>query len=78
MESVWEPLGVPVARTSERLRASELGANLPALSGAGKENTMSIENLIVDLEESVELPEAGANVGGFPCGVVGGVVYILV
>lgn len=38
---------------------------------------MSITQLIVDLEEQVELAAEGANVGGFPCGVVGGIVFVL-
>jgi hypothetical protein len=38
---------------------------------------MSITQLIVDLEEQVGLSEQGANVGGFPCGVIVGVVFVL-
>ncbi len=38
---------------------------------------MSITKLIVELEEQIELSGEGANVGGFPCGVVAGVVFIL-
>ena len=39
---------------------------------------MNVENLIAELEESVELIGAGANVGGFPCSVVHVVVGIYV
>jgi hypothetical protein len=35
---------------------------------------MKMENMVVELEESVERAGAGANVGGFPCALV----YVLV
>jgi len=35
---------------------------------------MSIEHLV----EAIELADSGANVGGFPCGVVAGIIFVLV
>jgi len=39
---------------------------------------MSIEHLVADLDEAIELADSGANVGGFPCGVVAGIIFVLV
>jgi hypothetical protein len=39
---------------------------------------MNIEHMIVEIEESVHMAAAGANIGGFPCGVVRGVIYVLI
>jgi hypothetical protein len=39
---------------------------------------MNIESFICELEERVEISENGANIGGFPCGVVRGVILLLV
>ena len=39
---------------------------------------MKIESMIVELEEDITMAASGANVGGFPCGVVRGVIYALI
>jgi hypothetical protein len=39
---------------------------------------VNIEHMIVPLQEPVALSTVGANIGGFPCGVVGGLIFILI
>jgi hypothetical protein len=41
---------------------------------------MNVQNCIAELEESVDLANIGANVGGFPCNIIHTIVgfYIVV